>query len=283
MSETTIGIACLVVAFIGVVIQLPGALVAIHQVRTVGTGGSQFWRQIAIVAVCLSVAVIGIAVLVQHHSPLQASPSSAPTNPPQSVQPSPKPTATTTPPPVQPPKRTTQKNSKPRMSSGQQTESTQEGEDNQQNVVPVQGPVIQANGGGCNQQVIGGNNNTNTCVPPERHLTQRQKDGLIALAGQIPKECMVVFSSGDAGEPQAFAKEMHDLWTTVGTTRDPGTFFGWHPKGIYFEVKSADESCAPYGLKLEKGMSDLGFDVKGASTRSAISSSSEIHVLVGDP
>ena len=118
---------------------------------------------------------------------------------------------------------------------------------------------------------------------PERHLTPEQRNGLIALATSLPKECTVVFGSGDSAEPEAYAKELHDLWAKVGTTREPGILFGWHPKGIYFQVKSGKEFCAPYGLELVNGMKELGFATKTANENPQLSSDAEIQVLVGDP
>jgi hypothetical protein len=184
---------------------------------------------------------------------------------------------------VPPPSAPTSSRIAPESTLAQSTESAPGGLPASNQLATVQAPIIQANSGGCNQQVVGGNNNTNNCAPPERHLTQKQKDGLIALAQQIPKDCLVFFGSGDGAEPKAYAKEMHDLWATVGTTRNPGFIFSWHPKGIYFEVKSPDEPCAPYGLQLAKGMKDLGFATAGAIQNPAISNDKEIQVLVGDP
>jgi hypothetical protein len=157
----------------------------------------------------------------------------------------------------------------------------QKGNGNQQTT--VQAPIVQDNSGGCNQQVVGGNNNTNNCGPPERHLTKEQKDGLIALAAEIPKTCLVFFGSGDTAEPEAYAKEMHDLWASVGSTRDPGYLFGWHSKGIYFQVKSLDEPCAQFEPKLVSVMKDLGFAVAGTQVNPGLGSDSELQVLVGDP
>ena len=136
---------------------------------------------------------------------------------------------------------------------------TQDGAGNQQ--TNVQAPITQSNSGGCNQQVFGGNNNTNNCVPPERHLTEEQKTGLVALAQNIPKKCTVAFSSANDAEPIAFAKEIHDLWGTVNTTGTTLILLVWHVKGIVFQVKSADAPCTPYGLLLANGMKGLGIDV----------------------
>ena len=37
----------------------------------------------------------------------------------------------------------------------------------------------QGGNGDCQQNIIGGSNNTNNCVPPERHLTSSQRDNLV--------------------------------------------------------------------------------------------------------
>jgi hypothetical protein len=126
------------------------------------------------------------------------------------------------------------------------------------------------------------NPTVNNYGPIERHLTQAQKDGLVALATKIPKNCTVFFGSGDAGEQQAFAREMHDIWATTGTTRDPGWIFGWHPKGIFLQVKSAGEPCAKYGQALVDGFKDIGLPIAGTSVNSRLGSDSELQVLIGD-
>jgi hypothetical protein len=50
------------------------------------------------------------------------------------------------------------------------------------------------------------NSTVNNYGPKERHVSEQQKIGLAQLAESIPKECMVVFGSGDTGEPENLSK-----------------------------------------------------------------------------
>jgi ATP-dependent Clp protease adapter protein ClpS len=117
---------------------------------------------------------------------------------------------------------------------------TQGGNGNQQTV--TQAPITQENSGGCNQQVIGGNNNSNVCATPARKLTDDQKSKLAGVAEEIPKSIMVVIGSADDAEFQNYAEEIRQVFLRYRTTRARGTMFGWHPKGVFIVVNPEDES-----------------------------------------
>jgi hypothetical protein len=140
-------------------------------------------------------------------------------------------------------------------------------------------PVTQANSGGCNQQVIGGNNNRNVCATPPRELTDEQKSQLADAAEQIPKSIMVVVSSADDGESQNYAEEIRQVFLQHGTTRARGTMFGWHPKGIFIVVNPAGDS--QYAQKLGYEMNQFGFSFKQIDVNTTIQKG-EIHIWVGD-
>ncbi len=153
----------------------------------------------------------------------------------------------------------------------------QDGNGNQQTV--TQAPVSQANSGGCNQQVVGGNNNSNICAPPARTLTADQNSRLAAAADEIPKSIMVVIGSADDGESQSYAEEIRKIFVQHGTTRARGTLFGWHPKGVFIVVNPDDD--ASFAQKLGYEMDQFGFSIKQVDIDPNVKKG-EIHILVGD-
>ncbi len=66
----------------------------------------------------------------------------------------------------------------------------------------VQGSVTQSNSGGCNQQVVGGNNNANYCMPTAREISNPEKFAapLRGIKGYVT---MVVATSTDDADPLA--------------------------------------------------------------------------------
>jgi hypothetical protein len=144
-----------------------------------------------------------------------------------------------------------------KQSSSPPASIKQEGTGNQQTAVT--GSVTQSNSGGCNQQVVGGNDNTNNCVPPERHLTKHQKDGIKLLASQAPPGCAIEIEAADSSESQVYGAEIHDA--APEKIRPIDWAIGWHPKDVFVQVKSVDDLCATYGLVLNRGIGNLGIPV----------------------
>src|ERR1035437_209240 len=158
---------------------------------------------------CAILSGVGCAWIALHPVARQmpAPPPKVSTNP----TPGPQPPPNTAPLPVpNPPKRTKAKPVTPVQPALVQPNPAQ--------------PTIDASGSQFDAHNCGainlGSNNTNTlnCAPQDRHVTDPQKIGLEKLAELIPRECMVVFGSDDTGEPEAFAKEIHDAYAEHGTT-----------------------------------------------------------------
>ncbi len=157
----------------------------------------------------------------------------------------------------------------------------QDGAGNQQTVVKA--PITQANAGGCNQQVVGGNNNSNICAAQPRKLTGDQKSGLAVAAAEIPASIVVVVGSADDGESHDYAEEIRQVFVQNGTTRPIGTMFGWHPKGVFIQVHSADDAATLPAQKLRTEMNQIGFSIGRVEIASpGYVHEGEIHILVGD-
>ena len=75
-------------------------------------------------------------------------------------------------------------------------------------ITVVQSPVAQSNSGGCNQQVVGGNNNTNNCVPQPRILTKEQAIALADAITQVPSGIQVKIGAADSGEAYDYADQI---------------------------------------------------------------------------
>lgn len=115
------------------------------------------------------------------------------------------------------------------------TSIAQSGSGNQQTV--TQAPITQSNSGGCNQQVIGGNGNTNNCEGPKLTITDDQfkkiRDAMVPYAGHtveilIPNQTVESYAYGKRLAAALNAADLkadpHPLMTTAGC--DGGISFG---------------------------------------------------------
>lgn len=105
-------------------------------------------------------------------------------------------------------------------------------------------PITQSNSGGCNQQVIGGNNNTNNCVPPDRTLTNAQEDGLRAAVAQVPSNIEIVVSHSDNRDAQEFAQLILGVVNPIHPLSHDGGWIGGHWKGNKIAVHGTDDAAA---------------------------------------
>lgn len=138
------------------------------------------------------------------------------------------------------------------------------GEHNQQTV--NQAPVVQANSGGCNQQVVGGNGNVTNCVPPIRHLSVGQQSGIIPLIAGMPPGCHIQVESADDGEAESYAQEIVNVISQRTKTSGLIEGIAYHPKGLWVLAHSTTDPCAQYGLVFDAGLKNLGLPIAGATT-----------------
>ncbi len=117
-------------------------------------------------------------------------------------------------------------------------QAVQGGTGNQQTTVG--GDAKQGGNGDCQQNIIGGSNNTNNCRPVPRSLTPAQTNDLASAIAKIPSGITVKVGSADSGEARDYAEQIR---AALGIEREVGVLFGWHQKGIYIGVFSSDWSA----------------------------------------
>jgi hypothetical protein len=119
------------------------------------------------------------------------------------------------------------------------------------------------NGSPC-AQGQGSTATVNNYAPPERHLTPAQKSGIAQLVADNPLECRFDFEYVDNGETQAYAREIHDAFVSTPPGKDFIIPLGVHRKGVYVQVASREDICAPSVLKVANALQDLGIPILGA-------------------
>jgi hypothetical protein len=154
---------------------------------------------------------------------------------------------------------------------------SQKGNGNQQTV--NQGPISQANSGGCNQQVVGGNGNTNICAVPPRALTELQGKQLASAIGEIPDGIQVKIGSADSGESHDYAEQIRKAF---GIQREVGTLFGWHPKGVFVGVNARSDRATAPAQKLAIAMKGAGLNIVDFEEDPTHDHPGEIEVIVGE-
>lgn len=165
---------------------------------------------------------------------------------------------------------------KPRHSAAN-GQVAQTGNGNQQTT--NQGTITQSNSGGCNQQVVGGNGNTNICAPLPRALTGVQGTKLASAIAAIPEGIQVKVGSADSGESRDYAEQIRSAF---GIQREVGTLFGWHPKGIFVGVNSNSDAAAIPAQKLASAMKQAGLNIVDIEEDPTHDHPGEIEVIVGE-
>ncbi len=101
---------------------------------------------------------------------------------------------------------------------------SQVGANNQQTVIQPGAKVSQSGGGtgSCTQNVLGGNNNTNNCAPPQRHLTALQKSQIAAIKAVVNTLPVYCFNTDPEG--CAYAKDLRQALVDAGM--DEGQMVG---------------------------------------------------------
>jgi hypothetical protein len=155
--------------------------------------------------------------------------------------------------------------------------ATQIPQNNQSTV--VKSPITQENAGGCNQLVVGGNNNTTNCAPSARSVTDEQKASIAKDIAELPPGIEVVIGSADSGESHDYAEQIR---SASGIQRPVGTMFGWHPKGIYFGVHSEADTATMPARKLAFEMHAVGFNVVHVEVDPTHTHDGEILIAVGE-
>lgn len=153
---------------------------------------------------------------------------------------------------------------------------TQSGNANQQTV--TQAPVTQSNIGGCNQQVIGGNNNTNNCAPPDRQLSPAQQSVLAGFKSQVPAELEIVVGSADSLEPHNYADKIREA---LGVQREVGTFFSFYGKGVFIAINSEGDTAEAPARHLGYLMQQNGINVDHVEVDKQHTHPGEILIVVG--
>lgn len=155
-------------------------------------------------------------------------------------------------------------------------DTNQSGVGNQQTVVA--GPVTQQNSGGCNQQVVGGNNNTNVCATPQRHVSADQKSKLSSLkmiTGSLPVYC---YASDHEG--CAYAEEIRNILKDAGL--DEGVTVGQifavpTNSEVYLAVR--DKRHVPSNFQdIFNILHDAGFKPTGLTTNEVSEGELQIHI-----
>lgn len=207
------------------------------------------------------------------------------TSKPPSQKPCPQPAvAQTIPPPQQPliphapqPSRLT-KRAAPVKTASEPGTVTQSGTDNQQTV--TQAPIEQNNSGGCNQQIVGGNGNTNNCIPPERILSKEQIGALSAAVKQVPSNVQVKIGAMDNGEAYRYADQIRQA---LGIERKVGTFMSSHTKGgIFVTVTSPDDVAFLPAENLAKTMRQAGLPIVDVEQDPVHNHPGEIGLVIGE-
>jgi hypothetical protein len=156
----------------------------------------------------------------------------------------------------------------------------QSGTGNQQTV--NQGSITQANSGGCNQQIVGGNYNTTNCEPPERHLTEQQAVGLEKIMNELPNGCNVTLASPNSGEAVRFAGEISYLFRTGGKRRDgPNVIMSSFDKYNSVYLNSPNDICTPAASGIVKRLDDLTIPIKNVEFK-AIARPGEFLIFIGE-
>lgn len=155
----------------------------------------------------VAITILGVLVLLHRGTPAQTpNQGVSPTSSPTAALSQPKIPAPSIPSHTRPPIRKPGQNATPPQSV------TQGGHDNQQTV--NQAPVTQNNGGGCNQQVVGGSNNTNTCGDIAKDISPNDMTALVGHLKSAPTkpkiEIVADQFSGTAPFPQKFYDALHD-------------------------------------------------------------------------
>jgi hypothetical protein len=126
----------------------------------------------------------------------------------------------------------------------------------------VNAPVNQQNSGECNQQVVGGNNNSVECAPQDRHLTGAQKNMLEQLPESIPAGVQLQVVSPEDSEPGAYADEF------IGAINRKKFTIGGHGllnegrvHGVRIFIHSDDDPGVPFAQEVKRQLESAGISV----------------------
>ena len=163
-----------------------------------------------------------------------------------------------------------------------QSSVAQQGAGNQQTVTHA--PVTQSNSGGCNQQVIGGNNNTNNCIPPARTLTNLQRSNIATAIADVPPSIEIVVSHADSGEAQDFAAEILKIVQSVHPLSHDGFYYSSHFKGVFVAINSSDDVAAWPAQKLGFALDNngLALQTKAITIDPKEVPAGKIYIFVGE-
>lgn len=251
MTSNVVGVLCLVAAALGILVNVPNALVSFHQIQQFRAKGHmrlnlRSWAPILTLIMCVIVGAVGVAVLVRHPKPPQQST--------EQIRPAPvqEPAPTKTSPQAAPAPSVASPvlNPKPHKSKPKTDSSLAQA---QPQIAPppsvsIPGTVTQSTNAPCSgNSITGGIDNTGCTAgyvaPPAREMSQANTAAAIAILDTAEPGSTVdlhLVGAGNGDEIMQFMQQIgflfgstHGVWK-LGNKDRTGQLLSAEPDGTVF-------------------------------------------------